>query len=74
METIKEYNYQQKHLGKFFNFNACILKDENAYYLKCNEVVVTIKSPESGENLLKQLFTNVVEITSNIRTKELLSA
>ncbi|MEM1134929.1 MAG: hypothetical protein AAGI07_03750 [Bacteroidota bacterium] len=62
MKTIKKYNYEQKHLGRTFHFDASIVKDDNAYYLKCNDVVVNIKSPVSGENLLKQLFFNVIEV------------
>ncbi len=64
METIKKYHYEQTHLGRTFHFDASIVKDNDVYYLKCNDVVVNIKSPLSGENLLKQLFINVTEIPS----------
>jgi|GEM_PF-4202624 len=64
METIKKYHYEQMHLGRTFHFDASIVKDKDIYYLKCNDVVVNVKSPTSGENLLKQLFVNVTEVPS----------
>ena len=64
METIKKYHYEQMHLGRTFHFDASIVKDNDIYYLKCNDVVVNVKSPVSGENLLIQLFGNVSEITT----------